>query len=470
MRGGTPEPWTRGDWIRLIVCLLPGLVPVFLIARHAVNVPYWDNWNMLLLREVEGRGLAAHWALVNEHRFFLPRVVDIVLARMSNFDILLWVWVKVPAVAAIVAMEYLLVRRHGSRIEAWLMTPWLGLFNFSLVYWPMWIDPRPLGSHFALFGLLFGLWATTALPVGWVALATAMAGAAFSSLSFASGNATWFILAGVLWFSGYRRFRYFVAWGLGASAVLVPYVVDVLRCGVLDRTGHGAEAMEIVRYVVVFLGSPLTFRLGPAGVGPAFAWGLFGVLAAVGITFAAVRWVDDGLREALPWLAMMMWVGLAAVAAGAGRAGLGLHQALAPRYVNTTAAFWVALLALAILVLPQGGEGLRARRTRCAARSAAWTVTIVVGASLIGVNVVQVDRLPPALERKLERGLRCLEAYPDCDEECLRLLYPDAVLVRRIMDRLIPMHPSFLPQVETETGRSDRCRSHEEPVDSSIIR
>jgi len=454
---GTNRRWDSHDWWILLCCLVPGLLVFRMMVVYAVNVPYWDNWNMLILGEVNGRGLLALWALVNEHRVFIPRIVDVLLARVSNFNILLWVWVKVPAVMALIGVEYLIFRRLASRVETWAMVPWMGLLNFSLVYWPMWIDPRPLGSHFAMLGFLVGLWTLTAFPVGWMVLISAIAGAVFSSLSFASGNVTWFVLGGVLWFVGYRKLQFYVVWIISATAVLVPYVIDILQSPSVVNSSPTVSALKVIRYGFVFLGSLLSGRYGLRGVDGAMWLGVFGCLAAIAMTVIVVWTVRDGARRTLPWIVLMVWVGLAAGAAGVGRAGLGLNQALSPRYVNTSSGFWISVAALSVIAL----WGRRREDCSTVLRRIGTFLSVVVlvsmGAFLVHANVVRMQWNPGALSGKLIEGRQCLLEYPECEDSCLKKLYPNPEVIRNVMEKLVLLNPSFLRD-EGIGGRSGRSR------------
>ncbi len=442
---GNARPCIRRDWWPFLLCLVPGIGIGWLMVQYAVNVPFWDNWNILIYSEAEGVRVLHCWGLVNEHRVFIPQVVRLLLGWASNFNILLWVWAKLPAVVGLTAVEYLIFRHRASRIEAWLMVPWLSAFNFSLVYWPLWIDPRPLGSHLALLGFLVGLWALTVLPRGWKAVALAAAGAVLSSLSFFSGNMTWIILAGVLWLVGYRQRRFYLAWGIGALAVLVPYAVDLVKIDSPLKTAPTAAFGEIVRYLLVFIGSPLTATHNARGEGVATWLGLLGLLAAVVTIALVIRYIDDGFRRSLPWVSLMVWVGLAGAAAGAGRASIGLHQALARRYVNTSSGFWIAVVALCVVALWGNRTPLCGRWTGRAATVLPVLIMVSIAVLAVRANVAAVTG--PRLTRfseKLERGRQCLQEYETAEDQCLTVLHPKPEVVRTVMDWVAPSQPSFL--------------------------
>ncbi len=439
------RPWSRHDWLALLLCLAPLLLICRLMLQYAVNVPFWDNWRMLILPEVDGRGLLAHWKLANEHRMLIPRLLDVLLARASGFNVILWVWAKVPVVVCLTAVEYLIFRRHSSRTQAWLMLPWLAVFNLSLVYWPLWIDPRPLGSHLALLGFIFGLWALTGPGRGWPRVILAIVGAVVSSLSFASGNSTWLILAAVLWLVGYRKPRFYLAWGLSALAVLVPYAIDIVRSHTHLREATAPSLGAIVRYVLVFIGSPVSATHSKDGVAAATWIGLFGLVAAAVIIALVIRYIKGGAEASIAWISLLVWVWIEALAAGLGRASIGLHQALARRYVNTSSGFWLALVALCVV-------GLWGRRS---ARCGKWTgrmITVlgVLIMATIGVCVAQANAAAvsgnrlTAFSQRLERGRQCLQEFETADDTCLGLLSPRQDFVRTLVGRLAPSRPSFL--------------------------
>ena len=74
----------------LAICPVAYLL-VFLIG-FTVDVPYWDQWDLVpLLQKMDDGSLSLNdlWSQHNEHRLLFPRLVMLVLARISDWNIYL---------------------------------------------------------------------------------------------------------------------------------------------------------------------------------------------------------------------------------------------------------------------------------------------------------------------------------------------------------------------------------------------
>src|SRR5436190_13554888 len=84
---------TRGQ-LRIVGALLYGLAlaPILaafaFVAAYGVNIPYLDDWDTVRLIGQESRGfsLSEIFAQYNEHRIIVPRLVQLGLAGIDNYD------------------------------------------------------------------------------------------------------------------------------------------------------------------------------------------------------------------------------------------------------------------------------------------------------------------------------------------------------------------------------------------------
>src|SRR6266403_432477 len=74
----------------VFLAVVPPALIIASVVHYAVNVPYCDQW-MVVSRVadfVEGRAsLATLWAPHNEHRFPIPFLLMLGLARLSHWDV-----------------------------------------------------------------------------------------------------------------------------------------------------------------------------------------------------------------------------------------------------------------------------------------------------------------------------------------------------------------------------------------------
>jgi len=71
----------------LVLALVPLAFLLCVVARYAVPVPYWDQWEFVPLLEKTYHGqLTFHdlWAQHNEHRILFPRIIMLALAHLTG--------------------------------------------------------------------------------------------------------------------------------------------------------------------------------------------------------------------------------------------------------------------------------------------------------------------------------------------------------------------------------------------------
>src|SRR5438046_3107298 len=64
-------------WASTAAIALPAVIVLLFVQAHAVNVPYWDEWESvpdILAAHLRRLTIADLWRQHNEHRIFFPRV------------------------------------------------------------------------------------------------------------------------------------------------------------------------------------------------------------------------------------------------------------------------------------------------------------------------------------------------------------------------------------------------------------
>jgi hypothetical protein len=446
-----------------LLCWLLATIPVYvlvgLIERYGVNVPYWDEWNWsvsrFLANDLPELRLGRFWALRAEHRVFVPQLVGTGLAHLTDLNMFANLYAKLGLSVVIFALLVRMYTRRAQAVGAPLIALVFSALVFSIVQWPRWIDPRPLPTTFAILGTVLTLSALCGGPPSRWRVAVAGAGAYLASLSYFSGNLTWLIGAGLLVCTGYRGLRTYGIWIAMTLTVWIPYAVDFWGSDSLARTTESPTIRQLGRFLLVFLGSPLVdtdpFVYGQE---PAMALGVAGLGMCAVAALAAPRWIADGWRKCLPWLALAAWVVMSGAAAAYGRAGLGSHAARAERYRVYGSVFWIAVAALIAVALCEpwrkdrkglllGGLLLRL----CPAVLAAWVCVGYVDASLAATAAGNFGRLP----KLLIKGRDCLLTYETADDACLGLLLNHPGQLRSMLPELLRRRASFLfPEIELD--------------------
>lgn len=419
--------------LQFLLVALPVAVTAVAIATHGVNVPFWDQWELvpLLMKQREGTlALADLFHQHNEHRMFFPNLVMVGLAPFTGWDIRAELAVSlVLALAALgvaLAMFRPVLAGAGTALRLW--TPFaVSLLLFSLAQWENWLWGWQIQwflSLLATLGTVLLLDRALAARNPWPALAGSAAAAGVVQFSVASGIMLW--PAGLLMIALHprpRRLPLAAAWVVAAAASCAVFFAGWFRPvipGSVPPLEVLANPGPLLAYVATYLVSPLV--RAPLGGLPPYAYG-FLLLAAV---LGGAAWLlATGWRERaplLPWLALAAFAGANALVTGLGRVVFGIDQALGSRYVTLGLLFVLSAIALGVLVL-------RRLPGRIVPRVAGGALAAVV----TGLLLLAGWQSRPYLDGRsgqLAAGAACLPAADSAPADCLLLLYPDAAVVR----------------------------------------
>lgn len=297
--------------LALALCAAPALLTLKFILDFGVPVPFSDEWTYIdTLREVSEHGLSLKtlFAFHNDHWIVIPRAIMLALDSLSGFDTR---WEMLVSWAAVCGTLALLWRRFEGDLLSFAPIAFLLFSLRQLENWLWgWQLQIFLCSFFAVlaFALLprFALSSLAALGATW---------------SFSAGLAVWPVIILQLWLDPRTRRR---AWVVAAIFLIVFSIY-----GALYRHPGGTPSPlaflhapgETVLFVLAAAGAPLGWYFALAA--PAAA-----VIAAAGF----VAWRG---RAALSMGLSLSLFGLGAIAlVTIGRAGFGLDQALASKYVT----------------------------------------------------------------------------------------------------------------------------------------
>ncbi len=87
----------------IALILAPAIFAAWMVARYSVNMPFWDEWVFAaFIAKAKFGGLTFHdfWEQYNESRKIFPRIVMIILARITDFDVRAWMWFSLCLVGA----------------------------------------------------------------------------------------------------------------------------------------------------------------------------------------------------------------------------------------------------------------------------------------------------------------------------------------------------------------------------------
>ena len=416
--------------------LAPVVAVITSVHRHAVDVPYWDEWELVpLLEKVRAGTLEVSdlWSQHNEHRVLLPRVVLLALASLSRWNLRYELYLNIAV--ALVSLAGLLLLLTRSVDRRWV--PWSGiavsLMTFSMVQWESWTWGWQLSFFLNGLGVTMAAVALAYWPEGRWAIVLASAGGLIAALSLASGIVLlWLVPVAFALCADERRRTDVVVPSLMAAAISAIYFWDYHRPGKHPALGYD-HPRDFAQYLLVYLGAPFATSGGRAAV--------FGALGIVLVALSARGvWRQGSLarRSAAPWLFLASYVLATGALTDLGRVGFGTSQALASRYTTFSSLFWISTFVIGSVALEPAFRA-SARRSRKFATGATLAVLLFV----IGRGYADTYAAGHRLFRERLAGLRrarpCLMTYRTAPRSCFDVVYhhPDRLRERlEILERL----------------------------------
>jgi hypothetical protein len=350
-------------------------VGAFFAARSALlgyallrPVQFRDQLNMVddYLRWRDGNyRFSEFWAFHNEHRILTARLlnlIDAVYFDLSNRFLIASIYAGLLLITIILAALALKARSPARIAIGALALLGLGwsvaqVENLTMGFQTPFVLVHlfALGCFFCIVKMLSAAGASRRLA--WLALACAADG--LGMLTAANG-----VMIGVAAIAVCLMFqprdRFVAAFVVFHAAAAAAYFI-----GMPDHPGsHGASIAEMARYYLRCLGSIARHQShhAPPLLGLA--------MLSIGIFFSVRCWRKGADRSQLVLLAVILFVIGETAATTAGRAGLGLDQAVSSRYATQSAVLAMAILALCWRSLP-------AEMARCATLIAAGAVTLL---------------------------------------------------------------------------------------------
>jgi hypothetical protein len=405
--------------------LAPMAVLGSFIYRYGVNMPFSDQWNFVsMIQESRTTGLSAadFFSQHGEQRMFFPRVIMVLLAYLTDWNIRAELFVNLALAAGIFGGLLFVLLRTVKSLGWWAVLPAFGLSLaiFSPVQWEDWFWGWQISWFLPLFCFVVAavvLWAWPESRPAWPALLIASTAAVVGQLSLLSGTLIWVMCMPVLLVrTKFRRLSWvWAALGVGCTAGYLYRYVSPANMADMHATPAEllADPKRPVAYLLYLLGRPVLDAEPSYTVGAVF-------LVAYGLAVAYLLF-----RRRDRWEAASIWLAVAtyALAAGSlttvGRLDLGLPLAGSSRYTTTGILFMVGVLGLvAVALAPEP----KARRfgLRAAGILGAWALVTVL--FLVDYSS-EVATMKQWHAQKLEIK-SCVDNAAGPQDPCLAAAYP----------------------------------------------
>jgi len=425
VRRGKPKIGIVPPALTSLLVLLTASPLVYLIhlmVKWAVDVPFWDQWDFapLLLKSYDGHVTFADlFAQHNEHRLVFPRLVMLILARLTAWNTLYEQAASVVFATGIWLVLAFLTRRvvrlAGSAGPIWAF-PMISLVVFSLAQQENWFWGWQLQILMSVLAAVAGVallaesWSSRTRFAGAIALGVVAA------YSFASGVVCWptglfvLLLTGP---SGWRRVlnARIGLWTASAAISTGLYVRHFQRPPDYPPMDFFlTHPLAWLEYVCAYLGGPL-MRYEPAAV----VAGLVCLALFCSSVWLILRMRLSKIEELSPLIGIASYAVGTAMLAGIGRAGASVHQALTSRYATSANLLWVCTIVL-LYCLVAGEQRIgRSRKQKrvplptLVRRPAAVLIAIVLALVIVNsprrvMEVEEHSRIRAALRAELELG------------------------------------------------------------------
>jgi hypothetical protein len=351
----TPAAVTRvaterdlSNWIPVAAAALPALLFFAFVVIYGVNVPNWDDFNLIPLLDKFQHGqltLADLWAQHNENRVFFPNLVWLAASALIHDDLKIMLLFDALLMIGSGALFYLVWRRAGG--SAWLAVPASFLY-FTLLQHEDSLGAFQLSWYLISLGfavIAFVLDREDRVPSAmWIAVIAAVV-ASFSSLQ---GLFCW--PAGAVFLLDRSDRKRLTGWLIAGLLTTIFYFIgfDFHQTGDVGFTSAIFHPVQDVVFSIVALGGLFTGNSpgNSAALELAGILGLAVLASAVVVAALALRAKPLEHVKRLPF-ALLVFGALFLIAIGLGRSSdQAFDGAVASRYTMFTAYVPIATMFL----------------------------------------------------------------------------------------------------------------------------
>ncbi len=316
----------------------PAVAVLVFVDRFGVDVPYFDEWDEMrhVIAFYEGSlGLKDLISYHNEHHLLFPRLLMLVLARVTSYNLRAFMFVNVIVLCATVGLLlviHLRAQRARNRTVLFALLTFVPVACLMLTFRQ--VDNLLFGIQIIVFfSFFFFVLAMMLLDSSHgldVRFFAAIAAAIVASFSFAIGLVAFPI--GFIQLLLRRRTRAErLVWVLTGVAVWIVYAVSfrgaTLAAQPAFALGHPVTALL---QLIAFVGNPFSTDIYPAlGVGT-IVLALY--LAVAGLLIREGRWQSGRYTSVM--VSLVLFTVFCGVMIVFGRAQFGAQAGLAPRYVS----------------------------------------------------------------------------------------------------------------------------------------
>ena len=416
----------------LITYLLPIALLLWFVTHFSVNVPWMDDWALASLFEKVAMGKATFadfFAQHNEHRILFPKLIFVILAFASKWDVRLEIFFSIFLAIVIFISLYKIASNPPNQniVLLHIVNVTTCILTFSLVQHENWLWGFQISWFLINACVTLAIFIITIpqkcnpnlrLPIS--ALCCFIA-----SFSSAHGLLSWLaIIPSVASLEGKVRQRIIrvVLWIILFTLCFAIYSIGYKKPGYHPDTFFFLkEPLKAGIYLLTIIGSSI-------GKPSAIIGSIILLIFLVFNIYSLQNYKSEFTCNAAPWLSLGWFATLFALITTVGRAGFGVEQATASRYTTVLILLVIATLQMWKLFICQTEGSINKNISLISGSSflAGVFAVFFVGNSLTAI--AQAEQI--SLQKKM--GNTCLDVSSFIDksisnltDNCLKNLFPN---------------------------------------------
>lgn len=351
--------------ITFILALLPAIILGLLILNNAVNIPYWDQWEVVNVLQAFHQGQLSFQTFFyqqNESRLAFPRIFFLSLAQLTHWDVR---YEMLSSFLLICLVSYSIYRLSRLTVKVNPLVSLLILFLSNLLTF------APIQYE----NWLWGIQLIVFVPITCITLCILTAYSTLSSkakflicvslctistFSYANGIIAWILIYPVLsiskswkWRDIFKEKLLVTGWMLCFSINAIVYFYDYNKPShhpsFFYSLQHPFQALE---YFLSFLGSPFRFSTSQGDIILAVILGAVLLLTFIFSNIYLVFFTNDkSAYKIIAWQTIGGYTLISALITTLGRVGFGVQQSLSSRYTTFSLYLVVAVVHLVAIAL-----------------------------------------------------------------------------------------------------------------------
>jgi hypothetical protein len=327
----------------LMGVLLPCFLAIHFVRENSVNIPIWDQWEFVPLLSAFLERKPWIQLLIdfhNEHRIILPRVIFLVLAVITQWNVATEMYVNLFFVGILLVVLSKLLKETGGHLFLMVPVSWL---LFSLQQWENLLWGWQIAISMMLTASVVSIFCLSRVRRNRYYTISAFISGVFASFSFMGGLCIWPV--GLLQLLIMRaRKSTCLTWFIGGALTIVFYFMGYRKpVDTPDVFIFLKNPVDFMKYIFAYLGSALS--------GDSFRQSLvYGALVVLLFIFAIViqRLRMKQWKNVVPWVMIGLFSLLCGGMMGIGRLGYGIDQALSSRYISFSSLFLISTMILSV--------------------------------------------------------------------------------------------------------------------------